>query len=67
MFKKIIWLEIIKAINGHKRAKINLNEILKTESTKFSVCIKGEKKWKETDEISKIQMTKLHTRNVSKS
>ena len=24
-------------------AKINLNEILKTESTKFSVCIKGEK------------------------
>ena len=44
MFKKIILLEIIKAINGHKRAKINLNEILKTESTKFSVCIKGEKK-----------------------
>ena len=68
MFKKGIWLKIVKARNGHERAKISLNEILKTESTNFRVCIKGKsEKWKETDEISKIQITKLHTRNVSKS
>jgi len=43
MFKKN---NLIGNCNGHKRAKINLNEILKTESTKFSVCIKGEKEMK---------------------
>ena len=68
MFKKRIWLKIVKARNGHERAKISFNEILKTESTNFKVCIKGKnEKWKETDKISKIQITKLHTRNASKS